>query len=80
VAAALTFLGMLGFLVCYFVADRNIGLSQTLQLFLSKFSYIDLWATSLSGQLPVRDVLLWLSLAVFFLFVSVKTLEIRRWS
>ncbi len=80
VSAALTFLGMLGFLVCYFVADRNIGLSQTLQLFLTKFSYIDLWATSLSGQLPVRDVLLWVSLAVFFLFVSVKTLEIRRWS
>ncbi|AWM36325.1 ABC-2 family transporter protein [Gemmata obscuriglobus] len=79
IAAMLTFLGMLGFLLNYFVAAMNVGLNPTLMAFLNKLSYLRLWSTALGGQLPVRDVILWLSLAVFFLFTSVKVLEVRRW-
>lgn len=80
VAAVLTFLGMLVFLATYVIAAFNIGLGPTFQVFLNKLSYIELWSMSLSGQLPVRDVLLWLSLAVFFVFLTIKVLETRRWS
>lgn len=79
IAAVLTFLGMLGFLFAYVGSGRNIGLGPTFMAFLGKLSYLDLWSAALGGQLPVRDVFLWLSLAVFFLFTAVKVLEMRRW-
>jgi ABC-2 type transport system permease protein len=80
IAGFLTFVPMLFFLTCYFVGDRSGDLSATAQLVMKKMSYLDLWTESLGGQLPVRDLLLWLSLAVFFLFLSIKVLETRRWS
>ncbi|MCI0705792.1 MAG: ABC transporter permease [Planctomycetia bacterium] len=80
VAAVLTFVGMSGFLACYIFGERDLGLGQSAQVFLKKLAYIDLWSESLSGQLPIRDVLLWVSMAVFFLFLSIKVLETRRWS
>src|SRR5262249_51610779 len=79
VAAVLTFVGMLGFLGCYILKNSS-SFGQVVQLLAGKLSYLDLWGESLSGQLPIRDVILWLSLAVFFLFLSVKALEVRRWS
>ncbi len=45
-----------------------------------RLSFYHMWMESLSGQLPVRDVILSVSLAVFGLFLSVKILEIRKWS
>ena len=80
VAAVLTFVVMAGFLVAYFVRERAVAYGKTAQLVLNKFSYIDLWFAAASGQLPVRDVILWLSLAVFFVFLTIKVLETRRWS
>jgi ABC-type transport system involved in multi-copper enzyme maturation permease subunit len=80
VAAVLTFVGMFFFLACYIFKERDLGLGQTVQVFLGKLAYLDLWTESLSGQLPIRDVILWVSLAVFFLFLSIKVLETRRWS
>jgi len=47
---------------------------------LGRLSFYHMWVESLSGQLPIRDVLLSLSLAVFGLFLTVKVLEIRKWS
>jgi ABC-2 type transport system permease protein len=80
IAAVLTFVPMLMFLACYFVGDRSVGLGQTMQLLMKKLSYLDLWTESLSGQMPVRDLLIWASLTVFWLFLSIKVLEARRWS
>jgi ABC-type transport system involved in multi-copper enzyme maturation permease subunit len=80
VAAVLTFVGMVGFLAFAILRRVDIGLGQTAQLFMGKLSYITLWLETLNGQLPVRDVILWASLAVFFLFLSIKVLETRRWS
>jgi ABC-type transport system involved in multi-copper enzyme maturation permease subunit len=79
IAGVLTFVPMVIFLACYLGA-RSIDLGQTPQLLMKKMSYLDLWTESLSGQMPVRDLLLWASLAVFWLFLSIKVLEARRWS
>lgn len=46
---------------------------------LAKLDYNQLWATALSGQLPVSEVCVQLSLGVFWLFLTVKVLEARRW-
>jgi ABC-type transport system involved in multi-copper enzyme maturation permease subunit len=80
VAAVLSFALMLGLLVCYFVKDQLTGLGATGQAFFTKLSFIDMWRESLRGQLPLRDVLVWLSAAVFGLFLSVKVLEARKWN
>ncbi|MBN9121821.1 MAG: ABC transporter permease subunit [Planctomycetes bacterium] len=80
VAAVLTFVGMAFFLACSLFKERDLGLGQTVQVFLGKLAYLDLWSESLSGQLPIRDVILWVSLALFFVFLSIKVLETRRWS
>jgi ABC-type Na+ efflux pump permease subunit len=45
-----------------------------------RLSFYHMWVESLSGQLPMRDVILSISLAVFGLYLSVKILEIRKWS
>jgi hypothetical protein len=80
IAAVLTFLAMLMFVLCYWANTPMPGIPQTLQTFLVRFSFIDLWEQSLKGQLPVRDVLVWASAAVFGLFLSVKVLEARKWN
>ena len=80
VAAVLTFMVMLVLVVCYFVKSQMTGVGPTAQVFLTRLSFIDLWRESLRGQLPVRDVLVWASAAVFGLFLSVKVLEARKWN
>ena len=47
---------------------------------IGRLSFYHMWVESLSGQLPIRDVLLSISLAVFGVFLTVKVLEIRKWS
>jgi ABC-2 type transport system permease protein len=79
IAAMLTFLVMMGLVVCYFVRRQVTSLDPNVKAFLSRLSFIDLWAESLQGQLPIRDVLVWASAAVFALFVTVKVLEARKW-
>jgi ABC-2 type transport system permease protein len=79
IAAFLTFVIMAVFFVCYLFKDSNL-IGQTLQILLLRFSFIDLWMESLNGQLPVRDLLIWLSATMFGLFMTVKVLEIRKWN
>ncbi len=52
---------------------------EALQAFLVRFSFIDLWQQSLKGQLPIRDIIVWVSSAISGLFLSVKVLEARKW-
>ena len=80
VAAVLAFIVVLASVICYFALRRAEALNPTVQAFLTRFSFIDLWIQSLEGQLPVRDILVWASAAVFGLFLSVKVLEARKWS
>jgi hypothetical protein len=79
VSAVLTFMAMLLFVLCYWASIPLPGIPATLRTFLVRLSFLDLWEQSLNGQLPVRDVLVWASAAVFGLFLSVKVLEARKW-
>jgi ABC-type transport system involved in multi-copper enzyme maturation permease subunit len=47
---------------------------------LQHVSYLDLWITTLQGKLPPLDLLIQASAAVFWLFVTIKVVEARRWS
>jgi ABC-type transport system involved in multi-copper enzyme maturation permease subunit len=82
VAAVLMFVVMVFFVACYLVkvSPTALGLPSFLQVALGRLSFIHMWQESLSGQLPLRDVLLFLSIGILFLFLSVKVLETRKWS
>ncbi|VTR99419.1 ABC-type transport system involved in multi-copper enzyme maturation, permease component OS=Singulisphaera acidiphila (strain ATCC BAA-1392 / DSM 18658 / VKM B-2454 / MOB10) GN=Sinac_5948 PE=4 SV=1: ABC2_membrane_2 [Gemmata massiliana] len=80
VSAVLTLALMFFMMACYFVKDQATGFGPLGRQLLGRLSYIDLWLESLRGQLPVRDVLVWVSAAVLGLFLSVKVLEARKWN
>ncbi len=46
---------------------------------LGKFDYLTLWNQALGGQLLVADIVLQLTLGVFWIFLTIKVLEIRKW-
>jgi ABC-type transport system involved in multi-copper enzyme maturation permease subunit len=78
VSAVLTFMGMM-FLLCFFLLRQMTAIGPDWSAFFKELSFVDLWIQSTSGMLYVRDLVLWLSLAVFWLFLTVKVLESRKW-
>jgi len=42
-------------------------------------SYLDVWNTTLEGKLVPKFLLFHASLAVFWLFLTTKVLESRKW-
>jgi hypothetical protein len=79
VAAALTFVGMLAWLVPFYVL-RTIPEETTKYVVLRPLSFVHLWIDSLQGRLHVHDLIVQCSIAVFWTFLTVKVLEARRWS
>ena len=79
VAAALTFVGMLAWLVPFYVL-RTIPEETAKHVVLRPLSFVHLWLDALQGRLHVRDLFVQGSIAVFFCFLTVKVLEARRWS
>jgi hypothetical protein len=79
VAAALTFVGMLAWLVPFYVL-RTIPEETTKFVVLRPLSFVHLWIDALQGRLHVRDLFVQASIAVFWSFLTVKVLEARRWS
>jgi ABC-type transport system involved in multi-copper enzyme maturation permease subunit len=79
VAAALTFFGMIVWLVPFFVIN-GLPEESTRYTILSHLSFVHLWLGSLSGRLYLRDLIIQGSIGVFWLFLTVKVLEARRWS
>ncbi|HEY2909550.1 MAG TPA: ABC transporter permease [Gemmataceae bacterium] len=81
VSAVLTLVVMLLFLVCYFLAGDQfaLGIPPFLMGIIDRLAFINMWQESLRGQLPLRDTILFASLSVFFLYLSVKVLETRKW-
>jgi ABC-type transport system involved in multi-copper enzyme maturation permease subunit len=81
IAAVFTFVGMMFFLLCYIIRLQQSGsiLPQILQMALGRLSFYHMWEESLAGRLPVRDALMFVSLGVFWLFLTVKVLEARKW-
>jgi ABC-2 type transport system permease protein len=87
----LTFGGMLLLTVVYFfgrLVARQASLStepsrtilETSQKILSHISYIDVWLQTLEGKLFLREIIFFTSLAVVWLFLSVKVVEARKWT
>ena len=80
VAAVLTFAGMMGHLALYFFKFvRFVRQGSPLSEFLNHVNFLDFWMNSLDGQLSPRYLVLHFSIAVFFLFATVKVLESRKW-
>ncbi len=82
IAAVLTFMAMLMMLALYwhtYFARVGEGFIRELMNALSIGSYWSTWESAAGGQLPVRDLVLHGSLAVFWLFLTVKSLETRKW-
>ena len=83
VSAALTLMGMLmllGFYLAEFVLRGAGNLEISVKAVMRALSFIDMWIQAAGGKLYVRDVVVQLSLAVFWIFATVKVLEARRWS
>lgn len=78
VAAVLTFMGMMVLLVLFMMANSGLlGMGSTAAV--RQVSFIQFWLDSLRGKLYLRDLLGQLSLAILFLFMTVKVLESRKW-
>jgi ABC-2 type transport system permease protein len=79
VAAVLTCAAL--FVLLMTLAARGIEVIPAgIKAVLSRLDFFRMWQMALSGQLPVTNVLIYLSIAVFFLFLTVKVLEARKWS
>lgn len=79
IAAALAFLWMIGLFFMYFVIGE-MPEDSTRYTILQHLSFVSLWIDSLRGRLHLRDMFIQLSIAVFWIFLTVKVLEARRWS
>jgi ABC-type transport system involved in multi-copper enzyme maturation permease subunit len=77
-AAILTFVGMLA-LTFVVVMEGFWPEGSVMRSALEHVSYIDLWFNAINGRLAPRDVLFHFSAAVFWLFLTVKVLESRKW-
>jgi len=76
VAAIVTFIS----LICLWVAGMfAIGMSGPLNDFLSYVGVVGHLQSFSKGIIDTRDVIYFLSLTAFFLFLSVRSLETRKW-
>jgi ABC-2 type transport system permease protein len=78
----LSVVGMLGLTVVYILGDMlgDLAPSSNWVKVLKHMSYIDVWLDTLRGRLLPLQILFFLSLAVVWLFLSVKVLEARKWT
>ncbi len=80
IAAVLTFVGMVAHLGFYLIRHTiDIPQGTVWQDILNYCSFIDLWFTTLDGVLAPRYLLFHISATIFFLFLTVKVLEARKW-
>jgi ABC-type transport system involved in multi-copper enzyme maturation permease subunit len=80
-AAVLTVVGMLGWFAIFWgkqIISRETK-SDVWKDVLTHISYVDLWITSIQGQLDFKSMTFHLTAAVFWLFLTVKVLESRKW-
>jgi ABC-2 type transport system permease protein len=78
VSAVLGFGFMAGYTFCsqFFVQQS----SEPWTSIIGYVSYLDLWLNSLEGQFAPRSLLFHFSFAFFFLFLTTKVLEARKWT
>jgi gliding motility-associated transport system permease protein len=80
VGAVLTFAGMLCLTAIYLVRDFFREGSEFWTAVLKHVSFLDSWQDTLQGKVtPTIGLVFYASMAVFFLFLTVKVLESRKW-
>ncbi len=79
IGAVLTFIGML-VIFCFRFLSNFEPIAPIWRGVFKHLSYSDLWDAALLGQIHVREIILQGSFAFFWLFLTVKVLEARRWS
>jgi ABC-2 type transport system permease protein len=80
-AFILAFVGMLGFLGVFFlkfVVEQKSPGSPWADV-LSHLSYVDLWIKAMDGLFVPSYLVLHVSAAIFWLFLTIKVLESRKW-
>ena len=82
IAAVLTFIGMVFIFLLGALGqfERFEAVSPMWRAVFRNISYSNLWESSLMGRVQVRQMILQGSFAFFWLFLTVKVLEARRWS
>lgn len=83
IAAALSFMGMM-ILISFLFIDRllrgNDSLTVAIRGVARAMSFVQMWIDATDGKLYLRDLIYQASATVFWLFMTVKVLEVRRWS
>lgn len=79
IAAVLCFAAMMLYLALPF-ALRATGMGGSLRQTLQQLSFIQIWSASVSGSLPTHPLLVYISATVFWLYLTTKVLEARKWS
>jgi ABC-type transport system involved in multi-copper enzyme maturation permease subunit len=79
VAAVFTFVGMF-VLLFFFFAQRFLPTSYAwVRTVMQHVSFVDLWFNVMQGRMASRDLLIYLSATVFWLFLTIKVLQVRKW-
>ncbi|MBL8798726.1 MAG: ABC transporter permease [Planctomycetia bacterium] len=78
-SGVLTALGMIALVGIYIVKGFPDLRGTNWVPFLTHFSFLDLWDSSLYGKLHLSEVISHISFAIFWLFATVKVLEARKW-
>ena len=78
-AAILTFMCMIVMLGLFFL-KQDMNQESAWYTILNYVSFIDLWFMSITGSLAPRFLLFHLSACVFFLFLTTKVLDARKWA
>jgi ABC-type transport system involved in multi-copper enzyme maturation permease subunit len=78
-AAVATFAGVFATFLTYRYILIRFPIGEKWRAVLAKLDYTTLWENALSGQLPLPEVCIHLSLGVFWVFLTAKVLEARRW-
>jgi ABC-type transport system involved in multi-copper enzyme maturation permease subunit len=75
-------LGIIGMIVLFsiFIVIRSLPPGSDWSAVLTHMSFVHLWINTLEGKLAPRDLLFHLSAAIFWLFLTVKVLEARKWA
>jgi ABC-type transport system involved in multi-copper enzyme maturation permease subunit len=84
IAAVLTVTGTLLFFAMFFLQMQFMNQSDSvtssaLLPILNHVSFIDMWISSLQGEITPRYYLYQISATIFWAFLTVKVLESRRW-
>jgi ABC-type Na+ efflux pump permease subunit len=78
IAAVFTFVGMLLLLAMAWVKDLPF-VPAGVRTAMEYLGFFEKWRNAVRGKLAVRDLIVYLSMTIFWLFLTVKVLESRKW-